>query len=441
MSARDRAAETPRETWVEQRLAAAIRALRSAISATSLTRTREPFGWRVQPAAGSVLASPRVAAWDPEPDYFHHWVRDAAIAIRVLPEVVAALGPDQRAWWLDAFAAHVAFSLRISDPERFGPERHPLAGTAREDHRRFLRPDAELGALTGNAWLAEPRFAADGGPDLEHWARPQDDGPALRASACLRVTEALPELRTPEVERLLLRDLDHLRRVAGRPAIGPWEEEPLRRTTFTLIAEWDALDRGAGWREAQGDTAGAELLRAVAEQVAGLVRQAADLDAWRESIEAPAGHYDSATVLALLHADRANGPFALDAPRTLGTVQALERDFAGLYPINRGRTVPAMGRWRDDAFFGGNPWFPVTLGFAELHYRIAMLTGEQWSYDKAEAWMALVEEVAPEGDDLPEQFDRRTGAPRSCLALTWSAAAFIGAATAREDARQALAAR
>jgi glucoamylase len=370
-------------------------------------------------------------------------VRDAAVAIRVLPEVVAAVEPDERPWWLAAFRAHVAFSLGISDPERAGPARHPLAGTTRADRLEFLRAESELAKLIGDGWMGEPRFSPDGGPDLERWNRPQDDGPALRASACLRVTGALPELRGPEVERLLLRDLAFVRRVAGRPSIGPWEEEPARRTTFTLIAEWDALDRGAAWREAQGDAAGAEILRATAGRVRALICEAADPDepAWRESIEAPAGHFDSATVLALLHADRESGPFALTAPRTLGTVAALERRFAELYPINRGRLVPAMGRWPGDAYFGGNPWYPVTLGCAELHYRVATLTGAACAYEKGEAWMALIEEVAPAGDDLPEQFDRATGAPVSCLALTWSAAALIGAATAREGARQTLAAR
>jgi glucoamylase len=82
----------------------------------------------------------------------------------------------------------------------------------------------------------------------------------------------------------------------------------------------------------------------------------------------------------------------------------------------------------------------VTLGCAELHYRIAA-KGRRGAWEKAEAWMALVEEVAPEGDALPEQFDRMTGAPVSCPALTWSAAAFIGAAAARDEARQAMASR
>ena len=38
---------------------------------------------------------------------------------------------------------------------------------------------------------------------------------------------------------------------------------------------------------------------------------------------------------------------------------------------------------------------------------------------------------------LPEQFDRASCAPVSCLALSWSAAAFLGAAEARLVALQA----
>ena len=203
---------------------------------------------------------------------------------------------------------------------------------------------------------------------------------------------------------------------------------------------WTVARRGSRrW----ASRAAAEDLRAGAAAVMLLIGATAEPDApvWRESIEAPPGTLDSATVLAILHAGRTEGPLALTAPRTLGTVAALERLFGDLYRINRDRTVPAIGRFAADAFFGGNPWYPVTLGFAELHYRIAAELGGPEALAKAEAWMALIESVAPEGDALPEQFDRETGAPVSCKALTWSAAAFIGAAAARERARQALAAR
>ncbi len=412
----------PLGDWIAERRRGAARALRSAVSATHLVHTRPGFGWSVRPAAGSILASPAPGSWDPEPDYFHHWVRDAAVAIRVLPEVLATVEPAVRDWWLRAFRDHVRFSFAIGDPARRGPEGNPLAVTTRPELRRFLRPDAELAALAGTAWLEEPRFAADGGPDLERWNRPQDDGPALRVSACLRVVAALPELASPEVAALVRRDLDHVVRVAGRACIGPWEDGPSRRTGFTLIAQWDALDRGG---EHMAAAAVMRAIEATAEPGRPL---------WRESIEAAAGTLDSGTVLAILHADRRHGPLGIAAERTLGTVAALERMFAGLYPINAGRRVPAMGRFEADGFFGGNPWYPVTLGFAELHYRIAALRGDAAAFAKAEAWMELIRGVAPEGDALPEQFDRTTGAPGSSKVLTWSAAAFIAAAAARDQA-------
>jgi glucoamylase len=383
-----------------------------------------------------------MGAWDPEPDYFHHWVRDAAIAMRAVPDILAR-EPEDGGWWRQAFADYVRFSLAISEPDRRGPERNPLRDGTAPEYRRFLRPDAELRGLIGEGWLEEPRCAADGGPDLERWNRPQDDGPALRAAGCLQAVERCPDLWSAKMERLVRRDLAHIRRVAGRPSIGPWEEAPARRTTFTLIAEWDALDRGAAWMVAAGETGEADALGRAAEAVAGLTLAARDDEgpAWRESIEAAPGHYDAATVLAILHAGREAGPFAIDGEAMRGTLEALEAGFAELYPINRGRPVPAMGRWTGDVYFDGNPWFPVTLGCAELMYRIAALRGDAAAWKRAELWMALVEEVSPPGDALPEQFHRETGAPVSCPALTWSAAAFIGAAAAREAAAQALGTR
>lgn len=428
----------PDPAWLAARRRTAAAELRAAVSATHLVRERAGFGWRVSPAPGSILASTRMDIWDPNPDYFHHWVRDAAIALAAVPAAMAA-DPGSEGFWHQAVADHIDFSLRISDPKRTGPASNPLKATTRPDHRRFLRPDAELAALSGSCWLEEPRCAPDGTPDLENWSRPQDDGPALRASVLMTLRKVLPEAASAAANRLIERDMAHVRAIAGRPAIGPWEEAPARRTTFTLIAEWDALDRAAAWAAERGQPAGA--LRAAADGLVPLVGEARDAatGALRQSIEAPEGRLDSATVLALLHAGRDTGPFALSSAVTQATVAGLERIFAALYPINRGRPVPAIGRWDGDVYFGGNPWFPTTLGFAELHYRIAAQTGDRAAFTRAESWMRLIEEVAPDpGVPLPEQFDRTTGAGVSCPALTWSAAAFLGAASARDEAIQAL---
>lgn len=430
--------DRPDPNWIERRREAAARALGRAVSATDRVFERPGFGWTVRPAAGSVLASPRGAHWDPEPDYFHHWIRDAAIALRAIPDAIAA-EPDSTHFWHQFIRDHIRFSLAISDPELRAPPTNPLAATTLPTHLRFLRPDEELDALRGDAWLGEPRFGADGAPDFERWSRPQHDGPALRASALIGIVDSMPELAAPDAETLVERDLRYTASVAGRPCIGPWEEAPERRTTFTLLAQWDALDRGARWRM-EHDRDDSEL-HAAAARLAGLIHEAADpvSGGWRESLEAAPGHLDAATVLGILHCARTDGPFAIAAQRTRDTARALEAVFADLYPINRGRRVSAIGRWAEDAFFDGNPWFPATLGFAELHYRIAGQTGEEEAFVRAEAWMALIEEFAPPGDDLPEQFHRETGRPESCRALTWSAAAFLGAEAARRAALQLMA--
>ena len=250
----------------------------------------------------------------------------------------------------------------------------------------------------------------------------------------MAVLSALPEVASPQAEALIARDIEHTLGTAGRASIGPWEEEPPRRTTFTLIAQWDALSRAAG-RLQSGE------LQDAADRLTDLIQTGADTatGGWRESLEAPEGRLDSSTCLAILHAGRRDGPFALNAPRTRATMAALEAQFEGLYPINRTTSATAIGRWTEDVYFDGNPWFPTTLGFASICYLIAAETRDAEALRKAEGWMALIEGVAPRPEGpLPEQFDRSTGAPTSCLDLTWSAAAFLEAADARDRALQAM---
>lgn len=435
--------------WIAAQRLASARELRRACSATDIERYREGFDWRLSPARGSVLASYRIAGWNPEPDYFHHWIRDSAIVLRAVPLAMTA-DPEAARFWAGFIADFTDFSLKISDPARRGPAVNPLRATARSDHLRFLRDDGELAALAGAAWLEEPRFAPDGSPDLENWSRPQDDGPALRATSLMAVLAAVPEPALPQALRLIARDLGHTLAVAGRAAIGPWEEAPPKRTSFALIAQWDALDRGADLlrrgvltgRPSSPQQSGPELcpdaLSAAAKRLEALILGARDAaGALRESVESET--LDAASCLALLHADRTEGPFALTGDLMAATMGALDQEFAALYPINAGRAAPAVGRWRDDLYFEGQPWYPTTLGFAAIGYRIAAIAGDPAAFARAEARLALIAQLAPDPPGaLPEQFDRQSGAPRSCLALSWSAAAFLETAHARDQAIAAL---
>ena len=62
--------------WIEAETRFAAGAMSRAISATHLVKDRPGFGQRVIPRPGSVLASPVLATYDPDPDYFFHWFRE-----------------------------------------------------------------------------------------------------------------------------------------------------------------------------------------------------------------------------------------------------------------------------------------------------------------------------------------------------------------------------
>jgi glucoamylase len=70
------------DAWIAWQVRSSIEGMQRSISATHLVRRREVFGQAIKPAMGSVLASPVIADWDPEPDYFFHWLRDSAIVMR-----------------------------------------------------------------------------------------------------------------------------------------------------------------------------------------------------------------------------------------------------------------------------------------------------------------------------------------------------------------------
>src|SRR5690242_13458974 len=199
--------------WIEEQARLSAELMERAISATHLRRVRAPFGQDIVPMRGSVLASPAVANWDPEPDYFFHWLRDSAIVMSTVAEL-AAQAPDdaERRRWTRHFEDFVAFSVPLAglDARNFAS---PVERTELE-FRKFLRPEAELRALDADGLLGEPRFNPDRTVDIFRWSRPQYDGPALRALACLRFLAA-GGAANADIDVLLRLDLNVTLRHAG----------------------------------------------------------------------------------------------------------------------------------------------------------------------------------------------------------------------------------
>ena len=166
------------DAWIARQAQRSAVAMGQAISATHLVRRREAVGQSVVPAKGSVLASPAIADWNPEPDYFFHWLRDSALVMRAVAALMQdAASEPERARWRTHFEDFVNFSLTLSNINGAEFLAHNSGRqTTRRGFRRYLRPDAEIRALAGDRLLGEPRFNPDGTLDIFRWSRPQYDG-------------------------------------------------------------------------------------------------------------------------------------------------------------------------------------------------------------------------------------------------------------------------
>lgn len=216
---------TPLMDWVSEQNRFSASAMLSAVSATALVKHRPAMRQTIRPARGSILASPSIAAYDPKPDYFFHWLRDSAIVADALREVIedAVMGPSG----IEHLVNFVDFSLklcRLDGPAFLREGRYPDA--VEPSFQEHVRSRAEIAELVGDAVLGEGRYHPDGSLDLLKWSRPQNDGPALRALAVMRffALDAF-RARAGDAALMLLRyDLDYTLSHLSAPCYDLWEE-------------------------------------------------------------------------------------------------------------------------------------------------------------------------------------------------------------------------
>ena len=352
----------------------------TSISPVTIIKQRPHFSQVIQPKPGSVVASPVLAAYDPEPDYFFHWYRDSALVMDALFLLRGELAEADR-----LFQDYVRFSLDLGALDgRALPADWRAA--AQPDYARFLR--ADTGLAHGAAIEAETRVNPDGTLDITDWPRPQNDGPALRALCLLRWGAE------GEAATLLRRDLAFVLRHARGPCFDIWEEEKGLHA-YTLRVSAAALEKGADWLSARGETVMARHCRAEAS----LLEATLD-DFWIASqgwflsrkIEggAPEKQLDMSVILGANHA-------GVQGPRYQQTLTRLEGLFDAAYAINHDRPstrAPALGRYLGDRYYSGGAYYFTTLAAAEFHYRIK-------DRDGGDAFLETVRALRPKAAIFP----------------------------------------
>jgi glucoamylase len=419
---------------------------------------------------GVVVASPSKQ----DPDYWYHWTRDAALVMDIIVERLIQKDPE-------ILLGDEDFQMLI-------------------DYIDFTRSNQ---ASDAPASLGEPKFHVDGRPYRGPWGRPQNDGPALRAHTLGRLAlylldrgeEAfvLKHLYSKEwpATTTIKNDLEYVSHRWVETDFDLWEE--VRGHHFyTRVAQWKSLDQGALLADRLGDHGAAEWYRQQANKLAIAIQNHWDSSQkiLRVTLSRDGGldykhsGLDASTILAYLHARTDLLPASLD--QILSTAEKTEAAFNQVYPLNhRGLPATAIGRYPEDRYFGGNPWFLTTAAYGELHYRTALALIKQgevrindlnspfyskWltnpgqqqetpSLPKARRisaespeFIKLVRSIMDSGDEylervrahagkdgnLDEQFDRNSGHMLSARDLTWSYASILTAYEVRERAIQAI---
>jgi glucoamylase len=468
--------------WIERQYAVSASLMLSAISATHLIKERPGFGQTIRPAKGSILASTAIGGWDPDPDYFFHWLRDSAVVVDALRHLIADGPHAQEA--ITHCKDFVAFSSALNrlDGSAFLQKAGDFRKNVEPFFLQYIREDNDLLSISGDRVRGEPRFNPDATLDISKWNRPQHDGPALRALALMRlwVIDVWDETDRAAMRGLILSDLNFVNRHWGEPSFDIWEEE-LGQHYCTGLLQYAALEDGAVWAE-QTNVSAAEPAPAFRVTVGKIARSLNEF--WcpskgyyvsRRNVVDGASHkdLDFAVILAVIHAARNRGTHSVVDPQVMATLARLEDLFERSYPINQGRPEnrgPAMGRYADDRYFSGGAYYFSTLGAAEFYYALAEavasgadlpVTAENEEFllrlgllktlpglppevqrehsfkillNRGDQFMSTVAAFTPASAELSEQFDQKTGTQTSAKTLAWSHAALVSAATRRKAA-------
>ncbi|KKY26428.1 putative glucanalpha [Phaeomoniella chlamydospora] len=400
-------------------------------------------------AAGVLVASPSTD----NPNYYYTWTRDSALTFKML---------------VDEFIfGNTALREHIQDYVK-----------AQAIIQTVSNPSGSLWSGTG---LGEPKFYVNETRFDGSWGRPQRDGPALRATALIAYVRWLLdngyESEADNVWEVIRNDLNYVAQFWNQSTFDLWEET-YGSSFFTTAVQHRALVEGSaiasqlGYSCAGCDSQAPEILCFLQYYWNGKYALANFADNGRSGI-------DANTVLASIatfdyDAGCDDSTFQPCSERALANLKVYVDAFRSIYPINSGinSSAPvATGRYPEDVYYDGNPWYLTTLAVAEQLYdavaqwknheyiqitnvslpfwkqllpnsTVGQISSSSTKFDSsisavmdyADGFVSLVDHYIPSNGSISEQFNKTTGNPTSAYDLTWSFASYITMSSRRQAA-------
>ncbi|KAG9000988.1 hypothetical protein FRB90_011698, partial [Tulasnella sp. 427] len=302
-------------------------------------------------ASGVVIASPSTS----NPDYLYTWTRDSSLVYK---------------WIIDQFTAGLDSTLRTGIQNWVASEGR-------------LQQVSNPSGTVSTGGLGEPKFNIDETAFTGAWGRPQRDGPALRAIAMMRYVNWLlnnsGSTEAATIWTYIKLDLDYVASNWGSTGYDLWEEVS-GNSFFTTAVQHRSMREGAKLATALGDTTRASTYTTQAGSLLCYLQ-----NYWSSSngyiisnLNANNGRsgLDTNSILASIHTFDPNAgcesaTFQPCSDKALANHKAVVDSFRSIYSINSGiasnRGV-AVGRYKEDSYYNGNPWYLCTFAAAEQLY-------------------------------------------------------------------------
>ncbi|RHZ65207.1 putative glucoamylase/glucan 1,4-alpha-glucosidase [Aspergillus thermomutatus] len=399
--------------------------------------------------SGIVIASPSRS----NPDYYYTWTRDAALTVKYL---------------VDSFAADNDPALQRIIENYIDSQAH-------------LQTIPNLSGRLSSGGLGEPKLRVDGSAFRGSWGRPQRDGPALRATTLISYANWMignGQFSTVEssVWPIIQNDLSYVTEFWNSSTFDLWEE--VRGSSFfTTAVQYQALSQGAALAQRLGKPC--SNCQSQAPQVLCFLQTYWTGSSILANLGSDRSGKDANSILGIIQTFDPNAgcdeeTFQPCSDRALASHKEVVDSFRSLYAINAdipwGQSV-AVGRYPEDVYQGGHPWYLCTLAAAEQLYdalyqweslgsltvtnislaffqdlyqsatvgtyakdtsTFASITAAVRAY--ADGFLRLVQKYTPPNGALAEQFSRYDGSPVSAQDLTWSYTSFLTAIQARRYA-------
>lgn len=315
----------------------------------------------------SIIASPTM-----DPNYNYHWTRDSAIVINsVLLEYQYTNDKNL-----------LKYLNRYIDIEKIHSQYHP----------------------------GEPKFNLDNTPYKLEWGRPQNDGPALRGLVLLKIMKIIPD-REEEILKIVHTDLEYVMLNLDKPCYDLWEEV-LGFHMYTRLVQSKFL------LECMHTLKSQKYLQSIIisySKIKTLLKHHFDNDVISSyDLEGKVSRvYDSSVLLGLIHIDYDERIIEIN-DKLHYYFDCLSKQFN--YPISKTLEFNLIGRYKNDKYFDGNPWFITTIAY--YSYKLVYNKENNNDVIKFKEWVVKKK-------DLSEQFDKITGENTSVSYLTWNYAEYI----------------